>query len=323
MNLIRDIRIALRDKTIHNPLVEYNDIKSLWSNMADILKSSSSTSLGNVSRKHTVAETLKLQLVNSLSVLHNVLPGDVEELGLNMVIQMHAESMNDDRPDDEGNEDATVSTTSNICKPRYSFATLLALGTVSGFALSAVNCISAFTAVIFSNTSVVSVDVGNVLFALAQEVVIILGIVWFYEISGRRRLLILSSAGCAIGHGLLSLGYGIGNGVSFLTLIGPLVFIASVSVGLGTLSWVYAVEVLALEVRASGLAIANILFWSISWALNQFFQGMIDAIGESAVFALFCAMSACTCAFFYGTLIETKGQTLNDITASISPRSVK
>ena len=220
-NLIHEIRIALRDKTINNPLLEYSDINYLWSNMTDILKSSSPTSLGNVSRKHTVAETLKLQLVNSLSILHNVLPDDAEELGLNMVIQMQAESMNDyestndDRPDDDGNEDATVSTTSNICTPRYSFAALLALGTVSGFALSAVNCISAFTAVIFSNTSVVSVDIGNVLFALAQEVVIILGIVWFYEISGRRRLLILSSAGCAIGHGLLSLGYGIGDGASF------------------------------------------------------------------------------------------------------------
>ena len=179
---------------------------------------------------------------------------------------------------------------------------------------------------IFDKTSVVSVPLGNCLFALAQWLVILVGIAWFYGAYGRRPLLIASAAGCAVGHACLSTGYALGtddgsNGFgSFLVLLGPLVFIASVSVGEGSVSWVYAVEVLPTHLRALGLSLANFLFWLNTWALNQFFQTLLDNLGDSGTFLLFAAISASTCLFFSVALVETRGRSLEEISVLISPQ---
>eukprot|EP00615_Pteridomonas_danica_P006474 CAMPEP_0114361172 /NCGR_PEP_ID=MMETSP0101-20121206/24492_1 /TAXON_ID=38822 ORGANISM="Pteridomonas danica, Strain PT" /NCGR_SAMPLE_ID=MMETSP0101 /ASSEMBLY_ACC=CAM_ASM_000211 /LENGTH=439 /DNA_ID=CAMNT_0001505931 /DNA_START=925 /DNA_END=2240 /DNA_ORIENTATION=+ len=118
---------------------------------------------------------------------------------------------------------------------QYGWPLFLALGIVSGFALSAVNCLSALTGDIFELAGV-DPGTGNVAFAAVQLFVAILGVFFFYEKFGRKTLLLYSTAGCASGHFLIFAAFAFK--LHILALIGAMVFIGSVSIGLGALSWV-------------------------------------------------------------------------------------
>ena len=63
----------------------------------------------------------------------------------------------------------------------------------------------------------------------------------FYGAFGRRPLLLASAAGCAAGH--LCVAAAFATGRDALAVGGVLLFIAAVSIGLGSMSWVYAAEV--------------------------------------------------------------------------------
>jgi SP family facilitated glucose transporter-like MFS transporter 8 len=79
-------------------------------------------------------------------------------------------------------------------------------------------------------------------------VVLVLGVGCFYDAFGRVPLLAASACGCGCGHLLVALSFGAATCSPRLAVAGVLVFIASVSLGLGSLSWVVAAELLPSEV---------------------------------------------------------------------------
>mmetsp|Transcript_19863 Transcript_19863/g.39370 ORF Transcript_19863/g.39370 Transcript_19863/m.39370 type:complete len:291 (+) Transcript_19863:2-874(+) len=222
---------------------------------------------------------------------------------------------------DEGVSYADTTNNGGLCGGRYRWSTVLAVGVVSGFSGSAVNCISAFAGSIFLLAGA-DPGLGNLGFATAQTVVVFLGIAWFYEAYGRRPLLMASALGCAAGHLTVGAAFVVSSGAlrGGLAVLGVSLFIASVSVGLGSLSWVYASEVFPSSVRGAGMSLANVFFWGISFALNNYFPAMLDGFGKQGTFIFFAAISACVFAFIALFAVETRGRSLQEIEAIVAPR---
>ena len=78
------------------------------------------------------------------------------------------------------------------------------------------------------------------------------------------------------------------------------------------------VGLILLQACTIGLSIGNILFWAITWALNQYFQDMLNGLGDAGTFLLFAAISMTTCAFFNALLVETRGRTFAEISSLVS-----
>jgi MFS family permease len=192
----------------------------------------------------------------------------------------------------------------------YGYSLILALGITSGFALSAVNCLSAFAGTIFELAGT-DPGSGNLAYASVQFAVAVLGIFWFYELYGRRTLLLMSAAGCTSGHLIIFIAFMLK--VHVLAVVGMMVFIGSISVGLGSLSWVYASEILPNAVRPLGMTLAGISFWGLSFILNDQFPEMLDLFSTPGCFLVFAGLSAGVFIFIWTCLIETRGRSLEEI----------
>lgn len=61
------------------------------------------------------------------------------------------------------------------------------------------------------------------------------------------------------------------------------------------------------------MSLGNVFFWGISFALNNFFPGLLDGLGKQGTFLLFSVMSAAVALCLQAVLVETAGRSLRDI----------
>eukprot|EP00268_Persea_americana_P002686 TRINITY_DN10835_c0_g2_i2.p1 TRINITY_DN10835_c0_g2~~TRINITY_DN10835_c0_g2_i2.p1 ORF type:complete len:529 (+),score=69.78 TRINITY_DN10835_c0_g2_i2:144-1730(+) len=140
---------------------------------------------------------------------------------------------------------------------------------------------------------------------------------------GRRPLLLTSTMGMIIS--LLGLGTGLTviDHNSDKKLMGPiavsimfvLTFIASFSIGLGPITWVYSPEVIPLRLRAQGMSLAVGANCVTSGVLGMTFISLYKAITIGGTFFMFAGLAMISWIFFYIFLPETQGRTLEEMEA--------
>ncbi|KAH8054987.1 hypothetical protein JL722_8404 [Aureococcus anophagefferens] len=114
----------------------------------------------------------------------------------------------------------------------------------------------------------------------------------------------------ARGHGAAS-----ANGAGLLAILAADCFIAAVTLGLSTLSWVYASEVFPDAIRGRAMGSATILFWGITFCFIESFDvvsGLITIPGVLFIFSGLCFASA---AFVFFFVVETRHKSLNEVQA--------
>ncbi|XP_058093936.1 polyol transporter 5-like [Magnolia sinica] len=138
---------------------------------------------------------------------------------------------------------------------------------------------------------------------------------------GRRPLLLSSLIGMIIS--LLGLGFGLtminqypekkliwAIGLSIATVLS---FVASFSIGLGPLAWVYGPEILPLKLRAQGMSLAVAANCIMSGVTTMTFLSLSKAITIGRTFFLFAGVAMLSWIFFYTFLPETRGRTLEEM----------
>ncbi|KAF9105748.1 Solute carrier 2, facilitated glucose transporter member 2 [Mortierella sp. AM989] len=144
--------------------------------------------------------------------------------------------------------------------------------------------------------------------------------VYLIDKTGRRTLLLISSAGCAISSVLLfSGGYAdIGN----LVVVSVFLFIGFFAIGLGPIPWLMLSELLPSYALSPASAVATSVNWSTNFVIGLVFPTIAKGMGDGT-FILFGAI--CVACFFYVWffLPETKGRRVEDIMAEkgIGPRT--
>lgn len=137
---------------------------------------------------------------------------------------------------------------------------------------------------------------------------------------GRRPLLLSSLGGMMVS--LLSLGVCltvINNshvkimGVVVLCCVSVLSFVASFSIGMGPITWVYASEIFPLRLRAQGCAMGVGVNRVMSGVISMTFISLYEAITIGGAFLLFAGVATLAWIFVYVLFPETQGRCLEDM----------
>ncbi|KAI4376041.1 hypothetical protein MLD38_013840 [Melastoma candidum] len=139
---------------------------------------------------------------------------------------------------------------------------------------------------------------------------------------GRRPLVLTSEAGMilsltALGTGLTVVDHSAPNHSPMwavvLCIASVMTFVASFSIGMGPIAWVYSSEIFPLRLRAQGASIGVCVNRATSGLISMTFLSLSSAITTAGAFYLFASVAAVSWVFFYTMLPETQGRTLEEM----------
>ncbi|CRL00581.1 CLUMA_CG013841, isoform A [Clunio marinus] len=143
---------------------------------------------------------------------------------------------------------------------------------------------------------------------------------------GRKIILLVSSAGMAIGLGLLGFFFFLDHqgsdvtNISWLPITSLIGIVIIYSVGFGPLPWVVFGEMFPPNVKSTASSIVTSVCWIFGFAVTKWFSALQDSIGSYGAFWLF---GVCCCFAFFFTLslvMETKGMSLQQIQDKLNGR---
>ncbi len=143
--------------------------------------------------------------------------------------------------------------------------------------------------------------------------------IWLVDRRGRRTLLL---AGTALQTAALSATGTLhavhGSSVGILASI--MFFVAGHAIGNGAVCWVIISEIFPTKVRGAAMSVATSAIWIFAYLANQFFPLMQKRLGTDGLFFTFAIMAALNFVYVLAVVPETKGYTLEQITAIWSKR---
>lgn len=154
----------------------------------------------------------------------------------------------------------------------------------------------------------VGIGVVNVAFTLVA--------IWLIDKLGRKKLLLGGLTGMTLGTIILGLGFvlpSLSGIVSWITLGGMFLYIASFAASFGPIVWVMLPEIFPLHVRGSAVGVSSLSNWVANFIVALAFPILIAALGETPVFwglGIICILSM---AFVYFFVPETMGRSLEEI----------
>lgn len=134
--------------------------------------------------------------------------------------------------------------------------------------------------------------------------------------AGRRKLMLIGSIGY-IGS-LSMVAYGFGTGQYALVMPFILLFIASHAIGQGAILWVYISEIFPNDARATGQALGTATHWVLAASLTLVMPSVLDSVAPAHIFAFFAAMMVLQLCFTLFMMVETRGRSLEDISAGLA-----
>ncbi|MCH5346073.1 MAG: D-xylose transporter XylE [Muribaculaceae bacterium] len=167
----------------------------------------------------------------------------------------------------------------------------------------------------------VMMGIVNILFTLVA--------VFTVEKLGRKPLLIWGSLGMAIG----AIGVSISNVVevpAFVPVVSIMVYSASFMFSWGPICWVLISEIFPNTIRGAAVAIAVAFQWIFNFIVSSTFVPMynmtmpgFETFGHMFAYALYAVICIVAAIFVWKLVPETKGKTLEDMTALWRNRSKK
>jgi SP family xylose:H+ symportor-like MFS transporter len=165
------------------------------------------------------------------------------------------------------------------------------------------------------NPMVITVFMGvvNILFTLVA--------IFTVEKWGRKPLLIYGSLGMAIGALGVALTFG-HAGMEFVTAASIMVYAASFMFSWGPICWVLIAEIFPNTIRGGAVAIAVAFQWIFNFIVSSTFVPMFnmhltegDDFGHWFTYGLYGIICLLAALFVWKLVPETKGKTLEDMTA--------
>ncbi|XP_063608383.1 facilitated trehalose transporter Tret1-like [Penaeus indicus] len=186
--------------------------------------------------------------------------------------------------------------------------------------LSGVNAVLFNLKAIFQESGTdLSDDVSSIIVGVVQILATVVASV-LMDRAGRKFLLLSSSGAMTVA--LVGLGvffYLKDNGdvsaLGWLPITSLMVFIAAFSFGFGPIPWLMMSELFTPNVREAASGLSTMTNWGMSFIVTYFFESMRDAIHEYGVYWLFGGICAVSLVFCLLVVPETKGKTLQEITA--------
>ncbi|XP_062154403.1 probable polyol transporter 6 [Alnus glutinosa] len=167
---------------------------------------------------------------------------------------------------------------------------------------------------------------------LTKTAFIFIATFWIDRV-GRRRLLLISTGGMIAA--LTGLGFSLTMvehseekllWALSLSIVAIYTYVAFFSIGLGPITWVYSSEIFPLKLRAQGASIGVAVNRVMNATVSMSFISIYKAITIGGSFFMFAGISVLAWVFFYFSLLETKGKSLEEMEALFSenarPRNI-
>ncbi len=161
----------------------------------------------------------------------------------------------------------------------------------------------------------VGIGVVNVLMTIVAILVI--------DRVGRKPLLLIGLAGMTVSLVILGAAFafsGLSGIISWITLAGLMLYIASFAVSFGPILWVMLPEIFPLKARGTGTGVSALSNWGANFVVAQAFLPLIALIGESAVFWILAGICIVAALFIQFLVPETKGRSLEQIESDLRTR---
>jgi MFS family permease len=129
---------------------------------------------------------------------------------------------------------------------------------------------------------------------------------------GRRKLMLLGSAGLSIVYLFLGLSYYL-ELQGIVVLIFVLIAIAVYAMTLAPVTWVILSEIFPNKVRGAAMSIATTSLWIACFILTYTFPLLNNTLKASGTFWLYAFICLSGLLFIYTRLPETKGKSLEEI----------
>ncbi|EKO3808657.1 MULTISPECIES: sugar porter family MFS transporter [Vibrio] len=143
----------------------------------------------------------------------------------------------------------------------------------------------------------------------------------FVDKIGRRKLMIIGSAGLTVIYGLMSAAYAYGMlGLPVLMLV--LIAISIYALTLAPVTWVLLSEMFPNKVRGTAMSVSTLALWVACFALTYTFPLLNAGLGASGSFLLYGVICACGFVFIYKRVPETKGRSLEELEKILVTREV-
>jgi sugar porter (SP) family MFS transporter len=136
---------------------------------------------------------------------------------------------------------------------------------------------------------------------------------WLIDRTGRRPLLMFSSACMAVCQLLLGIAFTLAAPPAWLVLGCMLLCVAAFAVGLGPAVWVLMSELFPTRVRGRAMSVANTALWVASFVLTATFLSLAHALTITGAFSIYSAMCVLTFFLVWRFTPETKGKSLEEI----------
>ncbi|XP_045780669.1 facilitated trehalose transporter Tret1-like [Maniola jurtina] len=143
---------------------------------------------------------------------------------------------------------------------------------------------------------------------------------FFVETTGRKRILIISSAMCSLSMFTLGLyfyldliGNPIVNNLKWLPLVVLILFYISYDSGLGIIPNTLMGEMFTTNVRSKGSTVTMTTSWLCGFLVSTAFGALLETVGGHVAFWFFSCVCACAVVFTIFFVPETKGKTLLEI----------
>jgi sugar porter (SP) family MFS transporter len=161
----------------------------------------------------------------------------------------------------------------------------------------------------------VGIGIVNVLMTIVAILVI--------DRIGRKPLLFIGLAGMLVSLGIIGAAFafsGLSGIISWVTLAGLMLYIASFAVSFGPVLWVMLPEIFPLNARGTGTGVSALSNWGANFIDAQSFLPLVALIGRPAVFWILAGMCILAALFIYFLVPETRGRSLEQIEMDLRDR---
>ncbi|CAH2053216.1 unnamed protein product [Thlaspi arvense] len=208
-----------------------------------------------------------------------------------------------------------------LFKPRYSRAVTVGMGLLVLQQLGGLSGYTFYLSSIFHKAGFPN-NVGVMIATVVQSTMSVFGLV-IVDKYGRRPLLMVATG--MMGLGSLITGFSflfqsydyLHNYTPISTFIGVLVFLTSITIGIGGIPWVMVSEMTPINIKGSSGTLCNLTSWSSNWFVSYTFNFLFQW-SSSGVFFIYSMISGVGILFVMKMVPETRGRSLEEIQADIT-----
>jgi len=187
------------------------------------------------------------------------------------------------------------------------------------------------TVIYYAPTIIKSTGLANVASVLATvgigvvNVLMTIVAIFIIDRVGRKPLLFVGLAGMVVSLGIIGgafLDTRLSGIISWVTLAGLMLYVASFAVSFGPLLWVMLPEIFPLKVRGAGAGVSALSNWGANFVVSQAFLPLVALIGTTAVFWILAGICVVSAIFIYFLVPETRGRSLEQIETDLRRKAV-